>query len=187
MGFYDLPENVDDYINMCSEYDGSPIYVELQKYVGEGKRVLELGSGPGLDMQFLKQHYAVTGSDLSREFIIRLQRKYPDIPFLRINAIDMDVKDRYDCIYSNKVLHHLSKEELVRSLLNQGKILNPGGIMAHTFWIGSGSEEMEGLLFTYYGKDEIVEIISKYFNILSVNSYREFEDSDSILIIAESV
>ena len=185
MGFYDISENVDEYIKMCSEYDGSHIYQELQKYLQDGKDVLELGSGPGLDIQFLGQHYKVTGSDLSKEFISRLKRKYPNIPFLKIDAINIKVKNKYDCIYSNKVLHHLKKEELNSSLLSQSKILNSKGIIAHTFWIGDESEEIEGLLFTYYRREEIEEIISNNFKLISVVSYKEFEESDSLLIIAE--
>ena len=184
MGFYDIPENVDKYIDMCSGYDGSLIYSELQNFLKDGKTILELGSGPGLDLSILRRRYCVTGSDLSKEFISRLQKKYPGIPFLKINATDIDVEEKYDCIYSNKVLHHLTKSELINSLSGQAQALSPGGIIAHTFWIGDDSEEIEGLLFNYYGKDEILEIITEKYNIFSSMSYSEFEDSDSLLVIA---
>ncbi len=187
MGFYDNSENVDKYIEMCRDYDGSVIYQELKKFLKEGSSILELGSGPGLDIPVLSSHYQVTGSDLSEEFISRLKNIYQNIPFLKIDAKNINVKDRFDCIYSNKVLHHLTRENLLLSLLNQSKVLSADGIIAHSFWTGEEDQEMEGLLFTYYRNEEITDIISRSFKILSALSYREFEDSDSLFLIAQKI
>lgn len=99
MGFYDDSKNVDKYIEMCNDYDGRHIYNELKKILDGEKSVLELGSGPGSDIPFLNAHYKVTGLDLSEEFISRLKNKYQDIPFLKINAMDIDIKDKFDCIF----------------------------------------------------------------------------------------
>ena len=187
MGFYDISENVDKYIEMCNDYDGKYIYQEIKKFLNEGSSVLELGSGPGLDIQFLNANYQVTGSDLSEQFISRLKNKFHNIPFLKINALDVDVKDKFDCIYSNKVLHHLTKEELLLSLSNQSNVLTSNGIIAHSFWIGEENQEMEGLLFTYYRKKELTDIISERFKILSTMSYKEFEESDSLFLIAQKI
>lgn len=185
MGFYDISKNIDEYIDMCKSYDGSHIYQEFQKFVKDGISILELGSGPGFDIPFLNKHYRVTGSDLSEEFLNRLKRKYRDVPFLKLDAKTVTTKSTFDCIYSNKVLHHLTREELLLSLSNQIKILASDGIIAHSFWIGDEDQKMEGLLFTYYKKNEILDIISTRFKVLSFMTYQEFEDSDSIFIVAQ--
>lgn len=184
MSFYNDPEKVDQYIAMCDGYDGSNLYRELRLYLPDRKSVLELGSGPGFDLAFLKEHYRVTGSDLSDEFLTRLKKKYPAIPFRKVDATMMALDETFDCIYSNKVLHHLTAEELSASLLNQAKRLTPGGLIAHSFWIGEESHEMEGMLFTYYRQEELLELISRQYDVISTLGYQEFEPGDSLFVIA---
>lgn len=185
MGFYDESENVDKYIEMCEGYDGSNLYQVLQDNLMNGARVLELGSGPGFDIPFLSEHYDVTGSDYSDEFINRCKEKFPDIPFMKIDALNIHVSEKFDCIYSNKVLHHLTESELAKSLSQQAEALIEGGIVAHTFWMGTENQEIEGMLFTYYIQDKLIDIISEKFEVIATLSYKEFEDSDSLFVIAK--
>lgn len=189
MGFYDEPTNVDRYIDMCKDYDGSNIYRELAEHLVDGKTVLELGSGAGLDMPFLTEHYQVTGSDLSKEFLSRCVQKFPDTLFIQLNAVTVNINDQFDCIYSNKVLHHLTEDELVESLNNQAKHLNPDGIIAHSFWIGHKldieNKEMFGLRFNYYKIEYLLKLISCRFKVLSSLNYTEFDENDSLFVIAQ--
>ncbi|BCE03709.1 class I SAM-dependent methyltransferase [Marinicellulosiphila megalodicopiae] len=184
MSFYDDPDNVKSYLKMCEGYDGNNIYHMLSQHLREQSTVLELGSGGGLDIDYLKQHYAVTGSDLSEAFIAVCQQKHPEINFLKINAQSMDLNQSFDCIYSNKVLHHLSEDELQISLQQQIKCLNTNGIIAHSFWLGEENTQMHGMLFTYYRKQALLNIMSESFEIISTLSYTEFEADDSLFIIA---
>jgi len=185
MGFYDESNNVDRYIDMCADYDGSHLYEALKKQLKEGSSVLELGTGPGFDIPFLKSHYQVTGSDLSHEFLKRCQTTYPDLNFIKLDALNMDISSAFNCIYSNKVLHHLTENELKQSLTAQAKRLNKDGLIAHAFWIGDEDKEMEGLLFTYYQQEQLLDIISQDYEVLSTLSYGEFEDGDSLFVIAK--
>ena len=185
MGFYNISDNVDKYIEMCSGYDGSNLYEVLQENLKDGSSVLELGSGPGFDIPFLSAHYKVTGSDFSDEFLNRCRTTYSDIPFIKIDAKKIDINKKFDCIYSNKVLHHLTESELAISFIKQAENLTKGGIIAHSFWIGKENQEMEGLLFTYYLQEDLINIISEKFEVLSTLSYQEFEDSDSLFVIAK--
>jgi len=187
MGYYDDSKHVDEYIHMCDEYDGKNIYELLAKHLNKGSTLLELGSGPGLDIKNLKEYYKISGSDLSEEFLKRLKLKFPDIPFFNIDITNIDVKGRYDCIYSNKVLHHIDKDQLQTSLIQQKKHLTENGLIAHSFWIGEESMQMHGLLFTYYTKNAILELIQKNFEILETLSYTEFEDNDSLVVIAKAI
>jgi len=185
MSFYDDSESVDKYIDMCEGYDGSNIYEMMKKHLDDGKSILELGSGPGFDIPFLAEHYQVTGSDLSEEFLRRCKMKFPAVEFLHLDVKTVNVTGKYDCIYSNKVLHHLTEDELSLSLGEQANVLTQNGIVAHSFWIGEESQEMEGLLFTYYRKERLLEILSEHFTVLSTMSYQEFEESDSLFVIAK--
>jgi cyclopropane fatty-acyl-phospholipid synthase-like methyltransferase len=169
---------------MCKDYDGSNIYESLQKHLKDGKTLLELGTGPGFDIPFLNTRYLVTGSDFSEEFLIRCKRKFSGINFLKIDVKHIDIKEKFDCIYSNKVLHHLTEAELSLSLLEQAEVLSPDGMIAHSFWMGEEDQMMEGLLFTYYRIERLLEIISKHFKVLSTMSYQEFEEGDSLFVVA---
>jgi len=185
MSFYDDPENIKKYIQMCENYDGSNIYQSLSKSLPEKSTLLELGSGAGLDIENLKNNYSVTGSDLSEEFLNICRDKYPEVPFLKLNALQLEVSEKYNCIFSNKVLHHLTEKELKQSLDQQAKILSTNGLIAHSFWLGKEDKEMYGLLFTYYNKGHLLSIISKSFEVLSTLSYKELEDDDSLFVIAK--
>lgn len=184
MGFYDNSDNVEKYIEMCRDYDGSKLYDVLHDSLEDGSSVLELGSGPGFDMPFLRRHYSVTGSDFSDEFLDRCRKTYSDIPFIKVDASKIDIEGDFDCIYSNKVLHHLTESELAMSLRQQAQKLTKDGIIAHSFWIGAENQEMEGLLFTYYMQKDLIGIISEKFEVLTMLSYQEIEASDSLFLIA---
>ena len=76
---------------------------------------------------------------------------------------------------------------VVLVLLAQVGVLSPDsdGIIAHSFWIGEEDQVMEGLLFTYYRKERLLQIISENFEVLSTMSYQEFEEDDSLFVIAQ--
>ncbi|MEH6452322.1 MAG: methyltransferase domain-containing protein [Psychromonas sp.] len=119
--------------------------------------------------------------------INRCKVRHPEVTFMQLNAVDLPFENKLDCIYSNKVLHHLSEYELRKSLLRQVELLNDNGIIAHSFWLGEGFEEMEGLLFNYYSKQQIIALLSEYFEVIDCLAYQEFETGDSLFIIAKKV
>ncbi len=174
---------VDQYIKMAEGYDGTVLIKVLQKYLPADSTVLELGIGPGKDMTILKKSYAVTGSDSSKIFLDRFMEKNPHDDLLLLDAITMETDRKFDCIYSNKVLHHLTKENLVKSFQMQKEALNPNGIAFHSLWKGSKVEEMEDLLFTYYEVDELRKITECDFDVLAIETYDEIEDDDSIYLV----
>ena len=184
MNFYNNPENVKQYIQMCEGYDGSNIYQALSSHLPKASTLLELGSGGGVDIEYLKSDYSATGSDLSDEFLKICKVKHPELPFLKIDALKLNIDIIFDCIYSNKVLHHLTEVELRASLKQQTKVLTPKGIIAHSFWLGEENQTMHGLLFTYYKERRLLDMISESFDILTTLKYKEFEEDDSIFIIA---
>lgn len=184
MSFYDDPENVKTYIQLCEGYDGSLLYESLSRFLPADAELLELGSGAGVDIGFLNEQFRVTGSDLSDEFLKICRKTHPAIPFLKLDAVKLDTEQTFDAIYSNKVLHHLTEEELITSLSKQAKRLSPNGIIAHSFWVGSGTEEMEGLLFTLYSPDQLHRLMDEHFDVLFTERYDEMDEGDSIFIIA---
>lgn len=185
MGFYDDTTNVKEYLKMCEGYDGQALYTELAKYLKEGSSLLELGCGGGADAVSLNKRYNYTGSDLSDAFLEVCHKEYSDINFIKMDVLKLSLDKHYDAVFSNKVLHHLNHEELKTTLKQQVKLLSDDGIIAHSFWLGDEDKEMFDMLFTYYKKEVLLEIISEHFNVLSTYLYKEFQADDSLFIIAK--
>ena len=183
MAYYDEKKNVESYVKMAEGYDGRELVEILQKYLKPGSTVLELGMGPGVDFELLSEHFQVTGSDYSSAFLERYWQKNPDADLLSLNAVTMEIDRQFDCIYSNKVLHHLTREELKTSLQKQAHVLNKHGILLHSFWAGDKEESHVGLRFVYYTKKELRKLIGDEYEVLEAKEYTEMGKNDSIYLI----
>jgi cyclopropane fatty-acyl-phospholipid synthase-like methyltransferase len=186
MELYNSAKGVSRYIKMAEGLNGQALIVELGKHLEAGATVLELGMGPGKDLDFLTKNYTVTGSDSSSVFLDRYRTINPDADLLWLDAVTIDTDRRFDAIYSNKVLHHLSDEELAVSLDRQATVLTNGGFVMHSFWHGDAYEEYDGMPVYCRNEDILRGVFSTRFDIISVKIYAEMEDGDSIYAIAEA-
>ena len=186
MGFFDTEKGVEQYINMAKGYDGTELIRILQKHLPSKSTVLELGMGPGKDLDILKKSYTATGSDNSQIFLEKYRKQHSNADLLLLDAVTLQTKRKFDCVYSNKVLHHLTHEDLVKSLQRQKEILNPDGIAFHSFWKGNKVEQIEELLFTYYEVGKLKKIAEHDFEILVAETYTEIEDNDSIYVVLKN-
>ena len=185
MGYFDSVDHVKGYIEMTKDYSGREMVEYLREYLERGASLLELGMGPGRDLDMLREVYDVTGSDSSQVFIDLYREQHPSAKLLKVDAVTMAVDKPYDGIYSNKVLHHLSTEDLTRSVLAQANALASDGIIFHTFWRGDSVEFYEDLRFVYYEKADLEQLFSGLFDIRVMEYYDEEEADDSILLIAK--
>lgn len=183
--YYQLKESVDEYINMAKDVNGAPLILKLRQYLPSNSSVLEIGSGPGSDFQILKKTYRVVGSDFSTEFLNRLVENHANDEFLNLNAITLKTDRKFDGIYSNKVLQHLTDKDLLKSILRQVEVLNEDGIICHSFWKGQGEEIFKGLLVNYQTDASLRNLFDNYFEILLLEEYGEFEEGDSLLLIGK--
>ena len=188
MSYFLDEENVKEYIEMTREYDGRFLINKLHNYLSKDSSVLELGSGSGRDLNILSENYNVVGSDNSNAFIEIYKRKNNHIEIIYVDATEMDIDRKFDCIYSNKVLNHLKREDFVKSLEKQKDKLNNDGIVFMTLWKGKYREEVlcdGNFRNTYYLEDDIQEIVKDTYDILCMESYMEFDniEEDSLLVI----
>jgi cyclopropane fatty-acyl-phospholipid synthase-like methyltransferase len=179
MGYFDERKNVDAYIQMAEGYDGRELITILKKRLPAGSTVLELGMGPGVDLDLLVESYNVTGSDLSVVFLDLYRQKHPAADLLKLDAVTIETERTFDCIYSNKVLHHLAKPELRRSFARQKELLTAGGLLMHSFWYGDKEEEHHGLRFVYYTEETLLKEFAPGLEVVEMKRYKEMEDSDS--------
>lgn len=185
--YFDNEKNARDYIEMAEGYDGRELIEILKGYLPEGATVLELGMGPGVDLELLSLSYQVTGSDNSQTFLDIYRQTNPDADLLLLDAITIETSFKFDCIYSNKVLHHLSADELAQSFLRQKEILNPGGVLLHSFWYGEHEEFMDGLRFRYYTEEILLGMVEPLFEVLEITKYKEMEADDSVYLVLKMI
>ena len=183
MGYFDNPKNVEQYIEMMRGFDNAFMLDRVFTYLPPGGKMLELGIGAGLDLDTLKKSYDMTGSDLSAAFLDAYRSRDNETPLKRLDAVTLDIDERFDYIYSNKVLIHLPDEDLKTSFQNQARILNNNGLVMHTFWRGRKTETLHGLLFNYQRKRDIVQLSEPWFRTVHYEEYTEISAKDSFIII----
>src|SRR3989304_3065006 len=106
---------------------------------------------------------------------------------LQLDAVTIRIDRKFGCIYSNKVLHHLTKAELKKSFARQKEVLNQNGIVFHCFWKGDKVEKKRGLLFMYYEIDVLKKIIGNNFDVMEIKAFTEMEKDDSIYVVLKKI
>lgn len=170
-------------MRMTQDYDGTELLKLLEPFLREGCTMLEIGMGPGKDLDLLRETYTVTGSDLSDGFLELYREKNPDADLLNLDAVTLETKRTFEAIFSNKVLHQLSREDLRKSFQRQYELLEPKGIVSHTFWYGDKIVEVKGMTFYYYTEETILPLIKDLFEVVFFQKYMEMDTDDSILFI----
>lgn len=183
MSYYNDKKNIEQYIDMAEGYDGKILIAALREYLPDESTVLELGMGPGKDLLLLGEHYTATGSDFSQLFLNRFRESHPDADLLQLNAVTMNTERKFDAIYSNKVLYHLTREQLVESLKQQATVMNLNGVALHSFWYGEDEDSMDGLHFEYYTEETLQACIGDEYEVLQITRYTEMEPDDSLYIV----
>ncbi|WP_044212012.1 class I SAM-dependent methyltransferase [Flammeovirga sp. OC4] len=183
--YYLSKEGVEDYVNMAKEVNSEPLIEKLKEHLAPQSILLELGSGPGTDWRILSQTFTAVGSDYSMEFVKYLKRNNPAGTFLHLDAITLDTFLRFDGVYANKVMQHLTDDEIRRSLEKHTVILNKGGIICHSYWKGEGDEIFKGLFVNYQSEETLQALYEEHFEVLKVETYKEFDEGDSLVIIAK--
>lgn len=131
-------ENYKDNFSFVHQY-GEDV---LNLITGDTKQfVVDLGCGNGVLTQKLSERgFRVLGIDDSSEMLAIARQQYPDLEFLQGNAVNFQLKEKADVIFSNAVFHWIDgnrQEEMLRNLSCQ---LKPGGQLVCEFG-GKGCAE----------------------------------------------
>jgi trans-aconitate methyltransferase len=188
MHYYHNTKNAESYTAMCEGYDAAAQLGVLSEVLPAESAVLELGSGPGNDLELLAARYHVTGSDYSPAFVDILKARFPDQSMLMLDAITIATEGLFDAIYSNKVLHHLTDDELATSFHSQAELLTPGSFVFHLVWRQlEAPEEDHGLIFKPRDVAAMTAAMGSAFELLEAKEFGEFEYGDSLAILARKI
>lgn len=179
---YSSEEGAAAYAEAREGVEASILVDVLTSLLPGGSSLLELGMGPGNELVRLARRFDVTGSDKSKGFLELFSRSHPSFKLLHLDAVTIETDRRFDCVFSNKVLHHLSREDLGASFDRQRRVVKPGGLLFHSFWLGKGTGYSDGLHFTKYTEDVLLEMASGVGKTLLSFTYSELNADDSIAI-----
>jgi len=100
----------------------------------------------------------IFGIDISKNAITRVSKMYPDMEFAVAALPNLPFKENsFDLILCLEVLYYLSPDDRIRSLENIKKTLKSDGYLLFSGVLNGGVR--------YFAEDEIIELISKYFEI----------------------
>ena len=115
----------------------------------EGARVLDLGCGTGLELEFyfrLVKNAHVTGIDLSEGMLAALKEKFPgrNLELLQGSYFDLPLgENRFDAAVSVESLHHFTKEEKLGLYRKLYAALKDGGSFILTDYFADLPEQEE--------------------------------------------
>ncbi|MFB6246353.1 MAG: class I SAM-dependent methyltransferase [Candidatus Pacearchaeota archaeon] len=138
-----------------------------------GKEVLDLGSGPGNDsLKMKEQRLNPTCIDISQSMVKICKEK--GLKSQQMDFENLDFKENsFDGVWSRTSLLHMPKEKLPETLKQIREILKPEGLFYITMKEGNfegfkQNSEFEGneRYFSLYQKEEIENILSRFFEII---------------------
>lgn len=125
--------------------------------------VLEIGSGPGWDADYLEQRgLHVTRSDATPAFVERLRAAGHEARLLDIRSGDLG--GPYDGVLANAVLLHLGRDQFRDALRRVRQATTASGLLAMTLKEGDGEQWSTAKLgmprhFTYWGEAALRRVL----------------------------
>jgi SAM-dependent methyltransferase len=129
-----------------------------------GSRVLEIGSGPGLEAAYLEERgLVVDRTDAADAFVQRLRAQGHDARLLDVRVGELG--GPYDAVLANAVLLHLNRAQARLALGRCLDAVPRGGLLALTLKDGDGESWSEAKLgsprwFVYWRSEDLRDLLS---------------------------
>lgn len=133
-----------------------------------GKKVLEIGCGPGRDAKYLFQNgLTVTGIDLAKNFLRISRRVAPKAQFKLMDMRSLKfASESFDGLWVMASFLHVPKVHAPETLAGFARVLRPGGLMYISVKVGNGQKSIKkaryggGIkFFAFYNPAEIKQLI----------------------------
>jgi 2-polyprenyl-3-methyl-5-hydroxy-6-metoxy-1,4-benzoquinol methylase len=166
-------ECADDYTRIVEPFPSPSLEAALRQVAvaaGKGGRILEIGSGPGWDADFLEtQGVLVRRTDATQRFLELQAARGKQGEFL--DVITDDLGGPYDAVIALCVLIHVPRDQTGQVLEKIVAALRPGGVFLVTMRDGDG-ETSGAYHMTYWRRDDFALCIKAAGMDLEWDAYR---------------
>jgi len=164
-----------NYIKETKDIDMSEQYELFMKYVPKGSKILDAGFGSGRDIAFFKQHYDVTGIDISGEFVSYVKENIHSNVY-QMDILNLKFDEKFDAIWACASLVHLNLDLFMISIESLYNSLNKSGKLYISL---KKSEESILLSDENISLDNFMDLLKDEFQLLqfekSISSYNQQE------------
>lgn len=169
-------EHAKEYFDNTLFVDMATSYSMFIKYLKPHSSIVDLGAGSGRDvLYFKKMGFQVEGIDASEKMCL-LATEYSGVK-IECKAIqEWHPNRKYDGVWANASLLHLSKSEFERFLLNIDDYLLDKGVLYFSLknGVATGLDE-QGRYFVNYNFEDINCMIRKNCNLKLVEKWTSFD------------
>ena len=156
-------KNSEKFIESTVDVDMSNIYVEFEKYILKGGKILDLGCGSGRDTKyFLTKGYKVTAIDGS-ENICSAASEYLKINVHTMNIECLNITDTFDGIWACASLLHIKKVDMKRVIDDLLRLLNPKGVLYASWKYGDGERTENEKYYSDYNENQISNLLDSQY------------------------
>lgn len=148
-----------DLIYSWKDYKGESKRIKklIKEYKNsEGKELLDVGCGTGKHLEYLKEEFNCTGSDLNGEMLDVAKENISGVTFIQADMITLDLNKKFDVIISlfSSIGHVKTYDNLEKTLQNFSKQLKKGGVVIIEPWLTKSIYEAgRPGMTTYDGED----------------------------------
>jgi predicted TPR repeat methyltransferase len=118
--------------------------------------MLHLGCGAGGHDFYFKQHFSVTGVDLSEGMLEIAKKMNQEIKYLKGDMRNVKLNEKFNAVViPDSIMYMSTLKDLSDALINAAAHMKPDGVLlvvAHT------KEEFRNNNFVYIGEDENIHI-----------------------------
>ncbi|HOI29816.1 MAG TPA: class I SAM-dependent methyltransferase [Melioribacteraceae bacterium] len=150
---------VDDLLSDPDEYSEEvSIYNDLIKRNSRRlpETLLHFGSGAGGHDAFFKEHFNVTGVDLSTGMLNKARARHPEIEYIEGDMRTVRLNRLFDAVVIPDSIDYMASEEnLNLAVMNASRHLKPGGVL---LIVGKTFETFSNNNFAYTGEKDGIHL-----------------------------
>jgi SAM-dependent methyltransferase len=161
-------ELADEWAKRYGKIDFMQDFAEIFTGYIKGKKILDLGCGPGRDAKFFTENgYNVVGIDLCDSFLEAASKNAPKAVIKKMDFRNLDFPSKsFDGVWASAAIYHVPKNNARETIININKVLKSGGVLYISLLKGVGQKFLEedfgkGRFFKYYTKEEIEELLKE--------------------------
>lgn len=165
----------EDWLANPGEYKNEvTFYIDLIKANSQSpsSTLLHLGCGAGGHDTFFKQHFTITGVDLSKGMLKIARDRHPEIEYIEGDMRTIQLNREFDVVViPDSIDYMVSEEDLFQAITNAVFHLKIGGIL---LVVAKTKETFHNNNFAYSGEKDVVSVTlleNNYINTFKPNTY----------------